>query len=487
MINRIFSTLAVFILSLSVAWAKPDDGTVNVAASANGVQITCNAGTIDLELLDTNILRVDVQPGNKTSPRTPVIDPLLKLPPFTGVTVQNDGNQLIIRSASMIVSVTHSLPMTISVAQTDGQKLLEQNDPFAQAHNHELTLQHSFGENLYGMSGLGRLDNGGGLLRNNGSEVQAGAQGEGGAPFFFTSRYGMLIDSDGGTFFTSDGLVDFNGDSRADVEYFVIAGRPMDVISGLGTLTGRPPMPPKWTLGFLNSQWGSDEAEIKQLATTYRQKSIPVDAFVLDYDWKAWGQDNYGEWRWNSTSDAGSQESDKFPDGASGEFAKELQAEGIKLVGILKPKILVYKKDSNTEMDEAAAYAEAHGLWYPGEPPSKESPMIRNLDFGNPETRSWYWKHLEPAFDTGIIAWWNDEADHCYPNWPVGSDIYNFNNFQFFNMGRMLYEGQRGHSDLRFGRLTGIITLGRNVMDTRNGLVTFKPVFRACRISGRAC
>jgi hypothetical protein len=54
-------------------------------------------------------------------------------------------------------------------------------------------------------------------------------------------------------------------------------------------------MPPKWTLGFLNSQWGSDEAEIKQLAATYRQKHIPIDAFILDYDWKAWGEDSYGE------------------------------------------------------------------------------------------------------------------------------------------------------------------------------------------------
>jgi alpha-glucosidase len=461
MIKGKFSILAAFLLSLCAAWPKPDDQQgASVAETASGVKITCDSGTIDLELLGTNLLRVDIRPGGKSSRRTPVIDPSLKPSAFKGAIVQNDADQIVIRSATMVVSVAHSLPYAISIAQADGRKLLDQPDPFAQAHNRELTLRHAFGENLYGMSGLGRLDNGESLLRNNGSEVQAGSQGEGGAPFFFTTKYGVLIDSDGGTFFTSDGIVDFNGGSRADVEYFVIAGPPLDVMTGLATLTGRPPMPPKWTLGFLNSQWGSDETEIKQIAATYRRKRIPIDAFILDYDWKAWGEDGYGEWRWNSTAGPGNQDPDKFPDGASGHFAETLRAQGFKLAGILKPRILVNKSGSTNEMDEAAAYAETHGLWYPGEPPSKERPLVRNLDFANPETRSWYWKHLEPAFDAGIIAWWNDEADHCYPNWPVGSDIYNFNNFQFLNMGKMLYEGQRGYSDLRVWSLNRNYYLG---------------------------
>jgi alpha-glucosidase len=461
MIKSTIPTLAALLFSLSTAWPKLDNNkSVNVADIANGIRITCDAGTIDLELLGTNILRVDVQPENKTSARTPVIDPLLKTPALTGVTVLNDGDQTLIRSALMTATVTHSLPLKIAVTKADGHKLLEQVDIFEQAQNHQLILHHTFGENIYGMSGLGRLDNGGGLLRNNGSEVFAGSQGEGGAPFFFSTRYGVLIDSDGGTFFTEDSTIDFQANSRADVEYFVIIGRPLEVISGLAKLTGRPPMPPKWTLGFLNSQWGSDEREIKQLTATYRQKNIPIDAFILDYDWKAWGEDGYGEWRWNSTSGPGNQAPNKFPDGASGGFARDMRVEGIKLAGILKPRILVNKNDSTNELDEAAAFAEAHGLWYPGEPPSKERPMIRNLDLGNPGARSWYWQHLEPAFDSGIVAWWNDEADHCYPNWPISREIYNFNNFQFFNMGRMLYEGQRGHSDLRVWSLNRNYYLG---------------------------
>jgi len=66
----------------------------------------------------------------------------------------------------------------------------------------------------------------------------------------------------------------------------------MKSMSRLATLTGRPPLPPKWTLGFLNSQWGSTEKEWRQVAQTYEEKGIPVSGLIFDFDWKAWGEDD---------------------------------------------------------------------------------------------------------------------------------------------------------------------------------------------------
>ena len=459
--NRPRISFVIFLLSASAVLTRADElSAVNLTKTENGLQIACPAGGVELELLAQNVLRVHVCPANKVGRRTQVMDPALAWPRFSGATVHDDKRGATLSSAAMTVSVSLASPLKISISDAKGGWLQAQTGPLEQARNRQVVLEHSFGENLYGMSGLDRVDNGGGLARNNGAEVRAGAQGEGGAPFFFTARYGVLIDSDGGTFFTRDGVVEFDSGSRPDVEYFLILGGPLEVMAGLARLSGRPPLPPKWTLGFLNSQWGADEKEIRELVDRYREKHIPIDAFILDYDWKAWGEDNYGEWRWNSSAGAGNSEPNKFPNGANGGFARDLRAKGIKLAGILKPKILVYRHGSTNELQEAAAYAEANGLWYPGEPPSKEDPMIRNLDFANPETRAWYWKHLEPAFDAGLAGWWNDEADHCYPNWPIGTEIYNFNNFQFPNMGRMLYEGQRGHSELRVWSINRNFYLG---------------------------
>ena len=141
-----------------------------------------------------------------------------------------------------------------------------------------------------------------------------------------------------------------------------------------------------------------------------------------------------------------------------------MATQGFKLSGILKPRILVTRLGSDTEMTEAATYADKHGFWYPGEPgPFKDywqgwgpgGRVERDLDFSNEDVRAWFWQHLEPSFDAGVTAWWNDEADHVFPWWhgaesdQQAMQVFNFNNLQSFNMGRMLYEGQRKHSNLR--------------------------------------
>ncbi len=166
-------------------------------------------------------------------------------------------------------------------------------------------MVHDENENIWGIKGLDLGDTGLGILRNTGGAVAAGVQGGAGGPFFFTKRYGVLVDSDGGAFQAQDETIRFQRGSRPDAEYFVIVGPPLKSMAGLALLTGRPPMPPKWTLGFLNSQWVSTEEEWRQMAETYAKKDIPVSGFIFDFDWKAWGEDDYGEWRWNSTSGEG--------------------------------------------------------------------------------------------------------------------------------------------------------------------------------------
>lgn len=447
-------------LNPTLIWGQHPSPTCAISATADGVRIDAANGVVHLQVIESNILRVDVKPNGEASPRTLVMDPHLSSTGRTHVAVSVDGESAQIGSSQLRVSTTCSPELTISVSDPSGRRLIQQADALGDAHGHRAVFLHAADENLYGMSGLSRRENGGSLERNHGSEVSAGAQGEGGAPWFFTTHYGVLIDSDGGTFDTRDGWIEFSGDSRKDFEYFVIAGDPMQSISGLSKLTGLPPLPPKWTIGFLNSQWGATESEIKEIATTYRTKHIPIDAFILDFDWKAWGEDNYGEWRWNSTSSPENFSPDKFPDGASGAFATEMRSQGIRLAGILKPRILLYTKGSTTELHEASAYAEAHSLWYPDEPPVVDyftQRPARDLDFSQAKTRSWYWGHLEPAFDAGMVAWWNDEADVTAS--AQGQDFH-FDNFQFLNMGRMLYEGQRGHSTQRVWSLNRNYYLG---------------------------
>ncbi len=416
-------------------------------AQEQQIRLVHDAVVIEVQAYAPNIVRVYVGPEGKASPRTLVLDPSLKPAGVDSVRIGRSGDVQTLSSPEMKVLVNDNPPFPVEVQDAHGETLVMiRNDSSPSGRGPQrrgvTVMIHDENENLYGIHGTVWHDNGVGILRNQGGAVAAGFQGDGGAPFFFTTQYGVLVDSDGGSFQTSDEQIRFLRGSRQDTEYFVIVGPPLKTMAGLAALTGRPPMPPKWTLGFMNSQWGSTEQEWRQITDTYEKEGIPVSAYILDFDWKAWGEDDYGEWRWNSTSGEGNVSPNKFPDGASGKFAADMLAHGIHLVGILKPRLILSRPDG--QPTKAASYATEHKFWYPDEVRSNDYFSRRpagNIDFGNADARKWFWEHLQDAFRSGMAGWWNDEADQN------GNSL--FNNFQFMNMGRMLYEGQRSISNQR--------------------------------------
>jgi alpha-glucosidase len=417
----------------------------------DGVQLTAGSSVLDVQVLENRVVRVHVRPNGQSTPRTLVMDPHPPLMKPTSIHKSEHNGVYMLSTPGISVRIKESAPYTITFFNASGRQLLRSLDPLGQARNGGVTMRHAPGEKLYGIHGLPLKNRGGGLTRDNGGKVVAGIQGNSGAPFIFSVRYGLLVDSNGGDFTTTADSFTFEHDSRTDVEYYVLAGPPLQTMAALSRLAGPPPLPPEWTLGFLNSQWGATESQVEKIVATYRKKQIPIDGFILDFDWKAWGEDNYGEWRWNSTSGPGNVAPDKFPDGASGVFAKKLAAEGVKLAGILKPRILMTVAGHPDKLTKAAAYATKHHLWYPNEAPVRDyysHRMARDLNFNLAATRTWYWKHLLPAFHSGMVGWWDDEADID------GKTV--FGNFQFFNMGRAIYDGQRADSNLR------VWTLNRN-------------------------
>ena len=416
----------------------------HISQLPNGIELADGSSLLDVQILENGLASIHVRPDGKETPRTLVIDPHTVLRAASAITRSEHDGIYSLSAPGISVQIEETKPYGIEFLDSAGHQLLLSDDPFSEARESGVTLTHAPDDTLYGIHGLGRDDTTVGLTRNDGGHVAAGIQGDSGAPLVFSTHYALLIDSDGGEFTAKPGSFSFRQSSRPDVEYFVSVGPPLETMAALSRLAGPPPLPPGWTLGFINSQWGSTQAEVEKIVARYRKEQIPIDGFILDFDWKAWGEDNYGEWRWNSTSGPGNVAPDKFPDGASGEFARHLASEGVRLGGILKPRILTTVAGDSNQPTEAAAYATAHNFWYPGEAPMPDyfsHRPARDLDFNNPDERKWFWQHLLPAFRAGMVGWWNDEADVS------GKTI--FNNFQFLNMGRMLYEGQRSSSNLR--------------------------------------
>lgn len=432
----------------------------NVAV--NGATLLLRAGrdTLTVQVVEPNVLHVHYHPNGDTSAPTAVLDPNRTWRNDTAATIKADADPITISTAAMSVDITKS-PVRVAVEDRASQVLLaEPNSGGVYAGG--LRFQSGSDGPFFGIDATSipgenvdrRQDIRTGVVRVGG-KVRAGQQGDGGAPLIYTPKYGLLVDSDGGDFNIDpdSSSLRFTGSSRKDVEYFVVVGDPMTIMHAVADITGHPPMMPKWTLGFMNSQWGTTEAEVKNIVDRYRAEKIPVDGFILDFDWKAWGEDNYGEWRWNSTSGPGNVGPDKYPDGASGKFAQEMRDDGIKLVGILKPRILLRNAQGN--LTDAAKYAQDHHFFFDWEKPYQDyfsNRPARDINFSGPAARAWFWQHFVPTYRAGIQYFWNDEADSI-------SDLI-FPNFQFEDMQRAMYDGARSISDQRVWSINRNFYLG---------------------------
>ncbi|WP_108470777.1 TIM-barrel domain-containing protein [Rhodanobacter thiooxydans] len=387
--------------------------------------------TLSIQLAGQGVVHVRALPDGADDRPTLVMDPVA--PPETKSQVRHQDGDLIL-VGSRLTATWRKGGNTLELRDTQ-HKLLLTLDLAALAQG-QVVLTHAQGDALYGIGGYDKdADASAGLLRTGAQVARAGEQGHAGAPFVWsTAGYGVLVDSDGASFALRDGRIAIDGLSRTAMDVYLMAGNPPQLFGELANLSGHAPLFPKWSNGFINSQWGIDEPEFRRIIATYRARHIPIDAFTFDFDWKDWGKD-WGEFRWNAA---------KFPDGPDGKLKADMDKLGVHMTGIMKPRVHVDTVEGR--------YATAHDLWLPGE---KASPdyfshlPVKDIDFDKPAARAWWFNDaLKHSFDSGIVGWWNDEADTTQSN------------TQFLNMQRATYDGQRAHSPLRVWSINRNFWLG---------------------------
>jgi alpha-glucosidase len=397
-------------------------------ATRNGDRIVLTLGRdrLVVQVCKEDLLRVDYQPEGRLSPDTPSI--ATESWPAAAASFDMVSDPITIATRSMVVKIDRS-PCRISVYDPNN-RLLIREDGRRGGKKAFVGFSCAPGSHFYGLKGWEYLDDSKGQMEMLPSPdpyaIRAGSEGNTGGPLVWSNLgYGVYVDTGGGFCrIGADGTLRFTGLSKVDIDYYILAGTPYEIQGSVADLTGKPPMFPKWALGFSNSEF-ADMNEKLCLANVegYRSRGIPFDLYTFDFQWKAWGDDNYGEWRWNPVN---------FPDGPSGAFKNRMAALGVKMAGIMKPRIHVDTVEGR--------YATEHGFWVPGRKPYADyfsHKLVNDLDFSNPACRRWFWDHAVAAFDTGIAGWWNDEADAWDDNW------------EFLHMQQALYEGQREHTNGR--------------------------------------
>jgi alpha-glucosidase len=114
-------------------------------------------------------------------------------------------------------------------------------------------------------------------------------------PFFLginnTLSYGLLLDNTWRTWFDfgkqARDAISF-GAEGGPLDYYVLYGpTPKQVVEGYAYLTGTPPLPPLWALGFQQSRYSyTPESQAREVANRLRADKIPSDVLYLDIDYQ---------------------------------------------------------------------------------------------------------------------------------------------------------------------------------------------------------
>ncbi len=177
------------------------------------------------------------------------------------------------------------------------------------------------------------------------------------------------------------------------LRYYFTAGSPDQLLERYTELTGRPPLPPRWTFGYHQSRWGYEkEAALREAVKGFETHDIPVTAMHLDID----VLDGFR---------AFSIDPDRFPH--ISELAEELTAKGIRLITIINPGI---KADRKNKLFQEGRAQDVLCKLPNGEPAI--APVWPGLsafpDFTNPQARHWWSRQYEYLLDLGITGFWHD-------------------------------------------------------------------------------
>ncbi len=185
-----------------------------------------------------------------------------------------------------------------------------------------------------------------------------------------------------------------------EIDYYFVKGNNADeVVSGYRTLTGKASIVPKWAMGFWQSRERyKTQDEILETVKTFRDKKIPLDNIVLD--WNYWPESQWGSHKFDTA---------RFPD-AAGMVAKLHKDYHANIMISVWPKF--YKDiDNYKEMKEK-------GYLFMNNIDKKRKDWIAQgyentfYDPFNPGGRKLFWTQINRELYTkGFDAWWLDATE----------------------------------------------------------------------------
>ncbi len=194
--------------------------------------------------------------------------------------------------------------------------------------------------------------------------------------------------------------IEYTSETASPISYYYVNGASTlaDVTLQLSSLTGRQPLPPLWSLGYITSKYGyHNEKETLGAIDSLKIRGYPVDGIVLDLYWYGKEQD-MGRLEW---------EPSQWPDPQK--MLSKLKKENVNLVAISQPYIL-----RNGKALDNYNFLAQNGMLMAdstGEAPQEVKIWVGEggmFDMANPDTREWLTERYGQLTDMGVGGWWGD-------------------------------------------------------------------------------
>lgn len=337
--------------------------------------------------------------------------------------VDECGSQVTIRTSAMRLVVDRK-PFNLRACDSSGN-LIVADDPKRRVQwsndRTEVFKTTQPGEKYVGLGWrpLGLVRNGSIYLNRNRPAYEETAFYSG-VPFWYGVREGLahaifFDDTSWGTIdvgSTSDNYMSFRN-LGGQVDYYWFAGPAMPgILDRFTELTGRPYMPPKWSICYHQCRWSYvPDTQLIEVATKLRMRKIPCDVLYLDIDYMPGGH-------------ALTFDPKKFPDPRK--TLRELHDMGFRVVANISPLLLTSDPLFEEAAGRGAFLRKADGgrlqgrHFYWDEFGGGSTGDACWLDFSRTDTVQWWSGKHDPFLDLGIDGIWNDlnEPDELGGEWP---------------------------------------------------------------------
>ena len=416
------------------------------SADSESFRVTTGKGVIEIIPFNNDIFRV-VELESLDSPTPQATQAAAATPAKADIHTWANADRFVISSPTTTVEVDKTNGK-VSFFDQEGRLLLSEADGVkADGDEQTISFLTPQGDSFYGSGERGHS------LKLNGSEMTMWNR----ANYGYTDGDERLIQANiNMPYIVSDNgfglLIDDYAKARLTlgqdtILYRTISHKPLSYyfINGDGTLagatfsftelTGKQPLPPFWTMGYVTSKYGyHNQKEAYGAIDSLKQRDYPVDGMVLDLYW-------YGV-----ETDMGRLEWDKkqWPDHRK--MLDDLNAKGIHVVPIHQPYI-----NKTGAMDNYTLLESKGLLTKDADGKTKDVTTwvgdAGMFDIANPSTREWMWERMKPLTAEGLSGWWGDLGEpEVHPLEIVhanGETAEEFHNVYGNEWSRMIHDGLR--------------------------------------------